>query len=350
MEEQHPPATSSDGHDAKHETEPSSAELEEHSVLGSISDTTTAYTHVPEHGFSLFLANRTKTIHFIRHAEGYHNAVNRLAGNDTPVTYTTPGAWEYQDTKLTPNGIEQCVLVRKTWIHGMIHPDLIVVSPFTRTLQTAHILFSCHRIPFIVHDLCGERRGKFTCDKRRTKTEIMNELQPLYTYTNETIDFDSYGYPTEDDVLWTEERESDQHVTNRCIKMMEWLASRPEKDIAIVTHSSWLKHLFRSFSNQGIEPKDIEKLHRLSGNAEIRSVTLALHHGFYPDGTWEHMGPNVGTVFVPSDHKFRVGRYAPTTESVAHMHQRLGETSKTKTGSNINNPQQILKEHDSMPY
>ena len=323
-------------------------------VLGTIAETVTAFTHVPEHGFSLFLANRTKTVHFIRHAEGYHNEVNRQFGDDTPVTYTTPNSWEYQDAKLTKNGIDQCMHVRQTMIHGLIRPELIVVSPFTRTLQTAHLLFSSHRIPFLVHDLCGERRGKFTCDKRRSKSEIMQEIQPLYTYTNETIDFTSYAYKTEEDELWSEERELDHDVTQRCIAMMQWLGSRPERDIAIVTHSSWLKHLFRAFGHEHVDEKDKEKLHRLSGNAEIRSITLALHHGFYPEGTWEDMGPNVGEVFVPTDHCFRIGRYAPTVASIANMHQRLGATSTaTRTTSSVSNTKQQKfgeKEHESMPY
>jgi broad specificity phosphatase PhoE len=337
-------------------------------VLGKIAETETAFTHVPEHGFSLFLAQRTKTIHFIRHAEGYHNDINRQYGDDTPVTYTTPDAWQYQDAKLTPKGIQQCVHVRQTMIHGVIHPELIVVSPFTRTLQTAHLLFSSHRIPFLVHDLCGERRGKFTCDKRRSKSQIVQELQPLYTYTNETIDFTTYAYATEEDEIWDTEREADHIVTQRCIAMMQWLGSRPERDIAVVTHSSWLKHLFRAFGHEQLDVKDQAKLHRLSGNAEIRSITLALHRGFYPSGTWETLHDDCCTtgststgegteLFVPTDHSFRIGRYAPPIMCVANMHQRLvttPTTSKSNIDATVQKTQEqlhgLLKERDSMPY
>lgn len=307
-------------------------------VLGEISDSSAAYSHVPEHGFSIFLASRTKTIHFVRHAEGTHNAANRLAGDDTPVTSDTPNAWAYQDAKLTATGIEQCLKVRKELLTD-VHPELVVVSPFTRTLQTAHIMFggggggAAHVPPFVVHDLCGERRGKFTCDKRRDKTEIIREIKHLYDYTGDRIDFDSFGYPTQADEAWTEEREADDSVTTRAIAMMQWLGTRPEKDIAVVTHSSWLKHLFRAFGKQ-IDEKDQSKLHRVSGNAEVRSITLALHKGFYPEGTWERTAGS-NEVFVPTHHSFRTGRYAPSGETVAHMHRRLGESSSSTSNQTL---------------
>jgi broad specificity phosphatase PhoE len=275
-----------------------------------------AFSSFPEHGFSLFLKRRTKTIHFIRHAEGRHNEANRQAGDDTPVIYSTEGSWQYKDASLTHHGIQQCVSARDNLLRG-VNPEIIVVSPFTRTLQTAHILFAGKGVPFMVHDGCRERSGMFTCDKRRGKTDIVADLKPLYGCTNDHIDFDRFGYHTEDDTEWTEERESSDDVVKRAIDFVEWLAKRPEIEIAVVTHSSFLKHLFRHFGEQVVE-KDKNVLHRLAGNAEVRSVCLALHRGFYPDGHWE------GDTFIPEDHSFRRGRWAPTNESIAQMHNRVG--------------------------
>ena len=284
-------------------------------ALPSIDDQTTAFSHVPEHGFSLFLAKRTKTIHFIRHAEGQHNQVNRAAGDDTPVTFSTPGSWAYLDAKLTEMGVQQCVAVRKTLLAD-VTPQLIVVSPFTRTLQTAHVIFGGGNVPFLVHDLARERSGKFTCDKRRPRDEIVSEMEPAYSYTNDRIDFDSFGYPDADDTVWTTDREPGETVTARAVALMQWLATRPETEVAIVTHSSWLKHLFRAFGDN-IAPTDKDSLHRLSGNAEVRSVCLALHRGFYPEGRWE------GDEFIPHDHSFRRYRWAPSHERIATMHKDL---------------------------
>ena len=263
-----------------------------------------AFSNFPEHG--------TKTIHFIRHAEGQHNAANRDAGNDTPVLYSTLGSWRYQDACLTAHGIEQCVQARETLLHN-VRPELIVVSPFTRTLQTAHIMFGGKGIPFLVQDACRERSGMFTCDKRRTKTEIVHHLMPLYASTNDQIDFDRFGYPTEDDTVWTQEREASTNVVQRGIDFVQWLATRPEMEIAVVTHSSFLKHLFQRFGEQ-VVAKDQQNLHRLAGNAEIRSICLALHRGFYPEGHWDN-----GT-FIPDDPSFRRGRWAPNNDAIAAMH------------------------------
>ena len=70
-----------------------------------------------------------------------HNEVNHAFGDDTPVTFTTEGSWDYIDAYLTEKGIHQCITARETLLQDA-KPQLIVVSPFTRTLQTAHIMFA----------------------------------------------------------------------------------------------------------------------------------------------------------------------------------------------------------------
>jgi len=311
--------------------EDSSPDQQEDASMPQIDDHTTAFSHVPEHGFSLFLAKRSKTIHFVRHAEGKHNAANQAAGDDSPVTFSTAGSWDYIDAKLTERGIQQCLTLRSTVLHD-VKPQLVVVSPFTRTLQTAHIMFGGGSgVPFLVHDLARERSGKYTCDKRRTREDIVREFEPVFSYTNDSIDFDGFGFPDEQDTVWTDEREPAEVVTARGIAFMQWLASRPETDIAVVTHSSWLKLLFRAFGEHIAHP-DQAKLHRLVGNAELRSVCLALHRGFYPEGTW------VDDEFVPHDHSFRRGRWAPSHENIAHLHGVLSGVKK-----------HTLKDQASMP-
>ena len=257
--------------------------------------------------------------HHVR-LEGTHNEANRAYGDDTPVTFSTAGSERYVDACLTQHGVDQCIKARETLLAN-VHPQLVVVSPFTRTLQTAHIMFCGRNVPFLVHDLCKERAGKYTCDQRRTRAAILKQFQPVYESTNESIDFTSYGYRTEQDVDWQETREDSEQVTARAIAMMQWLATRPETEIAVVTHSSWLKHLFRAFGEY-VASKDKETMHRLAGNAEVRSICLALHKGFYPKGEWD------GDTFIPQDKSFRRYRYAPTSKEIAAIHNAVREEKK----------------------
>jgi len=293
-------------------------------ALPQIDEGTAAFSHIPEHGFSLFLANRTKTIHFIRHAEGTHNEANQAWGSDLPCTVGTPNAWNYMDARLTNKGIGQCIKVRNELLaDGTVKPELIVVSPFTRTLQTAHIIFCGTGVPFLVHSLCQERWGKYTCDKLRPKSEIVSDMASVYAATGDAIDFDSFSYPTEEDELWKESREPDEICTARGIAMMEWLATRPETEIAVVTHSSWLKHLFRAFG-ETIHEKDKSKMHRLACNAEVRSICLACHKGFYPPGSWA----GKTDIFVPDHISFRKGKWAPTNALISDIHRTVRNRNK----------------------
>mmetsp|Transcript_8954 Transcript_8954/g.10162 ORF Transcript_8954/g.10162 Transcript_8954/m.10162 type:complete len:147 (+) Transcript_8954:119-559(+) len=63
----------------------------------------------PDSGFSIFLAERTKKIHFIRHAEGYHNVATHQSGDNQCLKRGDQPAAEHElwDARLTPAGIQQ---------------------------------------------------------------------------------------------------------------------------------------------------------------------------------------------------------------------------------------------------
>ena len=62
----------------------------------------------PDSGFSIFLAERTKKVHFIRHAEGYHNVATKESGTNTCLHRGEGEAANQHplyDSRLTPKGL-----------------------------------------------------------------------------------------------------------------------------------------------------------------------------------------------------------------------------------------------------
>ncbi len=73
----------------------------------------------PDSGFSIFSADRTKKIHFIRHAEGYHNVATKETGsNDCLLRGDEPAAAHHlYDSRLTAKGM----LRREHCDHILLH-------------------------------------------------------------------------------------------------------------------------------------------------------------------------------------------------------------------------------------
>lgn len=258
----------------------------------------------PDSGFSIFLAERTKKIHFIRHAEGYHNVATHHSGSNECLKRGGQPAAEHQlwDARLTPAGIQQAqelreyLATRPSGGRSFTAFDLIVVSPVTRTLETAQAIFGPPRAPgvpafldpgeapdgspesalessravprphILVREECRERWGEYVCDGRRPIRVIMPEFPG----------FDFSEVEHDEDVFYADERESDEHCSERALLFLEWLNKRPEKCIAVVTHSSFLRHLFQQFGANTVTD-DRDKLQRVAGNCELRSVVLCSH-------------------------------------------------------------------------
>ncbi|EED89562.1 predicted protein [Thalassiosira pseudonana CCMP1335] len=165
----------------------------------------------PESGFSIFLAERTKKVHFIRHAEGYHNMATKETGsNECLLRGDEPAqSHAYYDARLTEKGIAQSEALRSylstrpSGSRSFTAFDLVVVSPLTRTCETALHVFGSPRMPgkpafldlvdapinspeyaagikispprFLVREECRERWGHYVCDGRRSIRDIAAE-------------------------------------------------------------------------------------------------------------------------------------------------------------------------------
>lgn len=279
---------------------------------------------MPASGFSLFLADQTRKVHFIRHAEGYHNAETQKTGDNYCLLRGDKLASEHPlyDAKLTPKGVNQAKALRKILANrpsggrSFTAFDLVVVSPLTRTCETALHVFGSPRQPglpaflcpgqapigtpeydagvsiapprFLVREECRERYGHYVCDGRRDIVDIREEFP----------DFDWSEIHSNEDAWYGDERESDADCCARAVNFLEWLNSRPEKCIAVVTHSSFLRHLFGQFGEQMTQDKK-DSLQRMAGNCELRSVVLC-SHGNKDGKSLEQMGRKVRPSVAPS--------------------------------------------------
>ncbi|KAL2614254.1 hypothetical protein R1flu_025946 [Riccia fluitans] len=231
---------------------------------------------------------RCKTIHLIRHAQGFHN----VAGEKDFAAYMSP---EYFDASLTALGWQQVAALRNhVRSNGIVNStQLVVVSPLTRTMQTAvgvlggddilngnstetplmidgvgkdkHKAVSSVRAPpFVAVEWCREHMGLHPCDQR----------QPIRTYKSLFPAIDFSDVEDDEDVLWSATvRESYEDLMGRAKTFVQWLLKRKETEIAVVSHSSFLRHLMTIFGDDS-SPKVKSELHKYFHNCEMRSIVL----------------------------------------------------------------------------
>jgi broad specificity phosphatase PhoE len=172
-----------------------------------------------------------KTVHFIRHAEGFHNVNNQYRDEIN------------LDARLTPKGVAQCEAFaskRSIPTHAV---DLIVTSSMTRCIQTALQCFPDREAPVLALESIRETVN-YACDRRRPLSIIREEFP--------TVDFSNVE--DEDDAIWNEynarvghdwdaHRESAElyRVADRGRTFLTWLSQRNEENVVVCTHSAFLR-------------------------------------------------------------------------------------------------------------
>ncbi|KAL8541703.1 hypothetical protein ACS0TY_002822 [Phlomoides rotata] len=236
---------------------------------------------------SLFPLHRCKTIHLVRHAQGIHNV-------DGDKNYKAYMSEEYFDAHLTQLGWQQVDNLRKH-VHstGLIkNIDMVITSPLLRTIQTAVGVFggeaytdkmdglplmvanagnsgrpaisSLNSPPILAVELCREHLGVHPCDKRRS----ISEYERLFP----AVDFSLIE--SDDDILWKADvRETKEEVADRGVNFINWLFTRKEKEIAVVTHSGFLFHTLARFGND-CHPLVKKEISSHFANCELRSMVI----------------------------------------------------------------------------
>eukprot|EP00285_Hemiselmis_virescens_P005311 CAMPEP_0173400838 /NCGR_PEP_ID=MMETSP1356-20130122/49167_1 /TAXON_ID=77927 ORGANISM="Hemiselmis virescens, Strain PCC157" /NCGR_SAMPLE_ID=MMETSP1356 /ASSEMBLY_ACC=CAM_ASM_000847 /LENGTH=86 /DNA_ID=CAMNT_0014360853 /DNA_START=78 /DNA_END=335 /DNA_ORIENTATION=+ len=82
----------------------------------------------------------------------------------------------------------------------------------------------------------------------------------------------------DDDPFTTDVQEDAEMCRNRAKRFLQWLCTRPEQRIAVVSHSGFLKHLFaltEDGMHKRVAPMDAQEMRQRPLHAEMRAVLLA---------------------------------------------------------------------------
>ena len=164
-----------------------------------------------------------KNLYLIRHGHSLHNELFHKIGVKA---FRIP---QTIDAPLTNEGHLQSIELGQSWPKKR-EIELVLVSPLTRTLDTAMNIFGDTDIPMISEEFLREYPiGEDTCNKRSSLTLLKNKYP--------RIDFNLIS---DGDTLWTSEyRETIDELEQRLDKMVKYLQNRKEINIAIVGHSSY---------------------------------------------------------------------------------------------------------------
>ena len=183
----------------------------------------------------------SKKIFCIRHGQALHNVLFWEIGQKAYL--------KYRDTPLTAEGVKQSQLLGESYFTlGNNNIDLIIVSPLLRTLQTATNIF-CKNLedvppcPMVALDCVMEYpQGLDKCNHRKSILELK--------YCFPKIDFSKIEY--DEDPVWRKyEIEPIEELEKRIQKMIEFIKSRPEKNIALVSHASYLgQYLYKDIGDE----------------------------------------------------------------------------------------------------
>ena len=241
-------------------------------------------TSVPEPGSCAL----NRTLHLIRHAEGWHN-IDEITAEREQIHLKSPEhtrlreaygiAWmlleqvhgrKYHDPLLTPRGREQAYKLRSALREDVdFHIDAVAVSPMRRTILTAMLALpqlenaaaafqlddpATATPAVLATDLLRERVGPFMPDSRLTRSELERQFGSLGA--GASINF---GDVEEADALFADGVERDEPevgselLASRAQRALEWLAALPAEhgSIAVVSHKHFLAALTTTSAHGG---------------------------------------------------------------------------------------------------
>ncbi|THY90442.1 PGAM-domain-containing protein [Aureobasidium pullulans] len=175
-----------------------------------------------------------KSLYFVRHAQGEHNAQH-----DDSIS----------DAILTPHGKSQCCDLKASFSHHD-SVELIVSSPLRRALQTAVHAFTPAlqrgEVKLLLQPLAQEMNA-YACDIGTDRDELEKQVRtgqlwdPEIGVASEKVDFSAAeeGWNSKEG-RWAPDRAT---VQKRAAKLRSWLYNRKEEIVVVVSHGGFLHAL-----------------------------------------------------------------------------------------------------------
>ncbi|KAL9172164.1 hypothetical protein ABFS82_03G027000 [Erythranthe guttata] len=211
----------------------------------------------PAQGVGLYPMHRCKTIHLVRHAQGFHNVAG-VKDHRSP---------DFFDSQITPLGWDQVDNLRKH-VHSLglsTSIELVVVSPLLRTMQTAVGVFGGEGYVDGIIDvppLMAENTNRPPISSLNSPPFVAMEL-----CRERLIESDA-------DTLWElDVRETDEDLAKRGLNFLKWLWTREEREIAVVTHSALLMHTLAAFGDD-CHPCVKNEMCKPFNNCELRPLVI----------------------------------------------------------------------------
>lgn len=171
----------------------------------------------------------SKLLCLIRHGQGVHNP------RQNPLALAWLTGVLRKDARLTGKGRRQAGALAAPMEH--LPFDLVVVSPLTRTIETATAAFGSHPTPKrLCHLMC--ERTMMPADQGTPKAELLKMHPQLATWD---------GFDELPEEFWpplSAGRAAEEEVAGRVGQFKQWLLARPEACLACVGHSAF----FRTFT------------------------------------------------------------------------------------------------------
>ncbi len=157
---------------------------------------------------------QTKLIYFIRHGETHLNALGIRQG---------------AEGGLTDHGKAQALETAKRFPKEKGSPEVIIASPYERTRETANIIAQELGMTVEYSDLLVERRNPTEIIGRSGKDKDVKRI------------IDTIDQSFHDDNLRYSDEENFTDLKERAKKLLEYIKTRKENRIIMVTHSTFLK-------------------------------------------------------------------------------------------------------------